>query len=189
MIKVIVIGASYGGLEAIKTIVNGFPRAFRIPVIIVLHIGNNNINTYISLLDKNNSLTIKEAEEKETIKAKTIYFAPPNYHLQIEDKNSLSLSTAEKVNFSRPSIDVLFETAAWTFGNELLGVLLTGSNSDGSEGLKTIKTFGGTTIVENPETAFANTMPQSAIKKMEPDYILDLENIAGKIIELTNSLK
>lgn len=189
MIKIIVIGTSYGGLEAIKKIVNGFPRSFKIPVIIVLHIGNNNINTYISLLNKNTGLTIKEAEEKETIKAKTIYFAPPNYHLQIEDKNSLSLSTAEKVNFSRPSIDVLFETAAWTFGDELLGILLTGSNSDGAEGLKTIKKYGGATIVENPETAFANTMPQSALKKIKPDYVLNLENIADKIIELTNPPK
>lgn len=185
MVKVIVIGASYGGLEAIKTIVNGLPNNFNIPVIIVLHIGNNNIDTYISLLNKNTNLTVKEAEEKETIKAKTIYFAPPNYHLQVEDKNSLSLSTAEKVNFSRPSIDVLFETAAWTFGNELLAILLTGSNSDGAEGLKTIKMFGGTTIIENPETAFARTMPQSALKIMEPDYILDIKDISGKMVELS----
>lgn len=188
MVKAIVIGASYGGLEAIKTLISGLPGQFKTPVIVVLHIGNNNIDTYISLLDKNSNLTIKEAEEKEIIKAKTVYFAPPNYHLQVEDKNSLSLSTAEKVNFSRPSIDVLFETAAWIFGDQLLGVLLTGSNSDGAEGLKTIKTFGGITIVENPETAFANTMPQSAIKKSRPDYILDLENISEKIIELSGSI-
>jgi two-component system chemotaxis response regulator CheB len=187
MIKAIVIGASYGGLEAIKFILNELPRKFKTPLIIVLHIGNNNINTFLSLLNRNENLTVKEAEEKEIIKAKTIYFAPPNYHLQVEDESSLSLSTAEKVNFSRPSIDVLFETAAWTFKQQLIGILLTGSNSDGAEGLKTIKKFGGTTIVENPETAYAKTMPQSAIKKSAPDFILNLEDIAKKMIELTSS--
>ena len=151
------------------------------------HIGNNNISTFISQLNRNEYFTVKEAEEKEIIKEKTIYFAPPNYHLQIEDKNSLSLSTAQKVNFSRPSIDVLFETAAWTFKHQLLGILLTGSNSDGAEGLKTIKKFGGTTIVENPETAYAKTMPQSAIKKSAPDFILNLDKIAEKMIELTGA--
>ncbi len=187
MIKAIVIGASYGGLEAIKCILNELPRKFKTPVIIVLHIGNNNISSFLSLLNRNENLTVKEAEEKESIKAKTIYFAPPNYHLQIEDELSFSLSTAEKVNFSRPSIDVLFETAAWTFKHKLIGILLTGSNSDGSEGLKTIKEYGGTTIVENPETAFAKTMPQSGIKKSPPNFILNLEDIAKKIVELTSS--
>ncbi len=186
MIKAIVIGASFGGLDAIKFIINALPREFRTPVIIVLHIGNNNINTFISILNQSTFLNIKEAEEKETLKKNTIYFAPPNYHLQVEDEFSLSLTTASKVNFSRPSIDVLFETAAWTFKNELLGILLTGANSDGAEGLKTIKTFGGTTIVENPETAHARAMPQSGIKKSAPDYILNLEDIANKMIELTN---
>lgn len=187
MIKAIVIGASYGGLEAIKFILNELPLNFKTPVIIVLHIGNNNINTFLTLLNLNENLTVKEAEEKEILKAKTIYFAPPNYHLQVEDEFSLSVSTAEKVNFSRPSIDVLFETAAWTFKHQLIGILLTGSNSDGAEGLKTIKKFGGITIVENPETAFAQTMPQSAIKKSTPDFILNLEEIAKKMTELTSS--
>jgi len=187
MIKAIVIGASFGGLDAIRFILNGLPRKFKTPVIIVLHIGNNSVNTFISLLNRDEHLNVKEAEEKEMIQEKTIYFAPPNYHLQVEDEFSLSLSTAQKVNFSRPSIDVLFETAAWTFKNELLGILLTGSNSDGAEGLKTIKNFGGITIVENPETALAKTMPLSGIKTSTPDYILNLEDIAKKMVELTTS--
>lgn len=184
MIKAVVIGASYGGLEAIKLVLNELPANIKIPVIIVLHIGNNNINTFLALLNKDGKHFVKEVEENEEIKAGTIYFAPPNYHLQVENEFAFSLSTAEKVNFSRPSIDVLFETAAWTFKNGLLGILLTGSNSDGAEGLKTIKEFGGTTIVENPETAFAKTMPLSGIKKSIPDFILDLKNIPKKIAEL-----
>ncbi len=186
MVKAIVMGASFGGLQAIKTIVNALPVDFKPPVIVVLHIGNNNIKTFISLLNKNSPLKVKEAAEKERIKAKTIYFAPPNYHLQVENDLSFSLSTAEKVNFSRPAIDVLFETAAWAFKKELVGILLTGSNSDGAEGIKTIKHYGGTTIVENPETAHAKSMPESAINKSAPDYILNLQDIADKIIKLAD---
>lgn len=184
MCKTIVIGASYGGMEAIKTLVKSLPSNFKIPVIIVLHIGNNTIHSYLSLLNSKTHFTVKEAEEKEQITPRFIYFAPPNYHLQIENNFTFSLSTDEKVNFSRPSIDVLFETAAWTYKNDLLGILLTGSNSDGAAGLKTIKKYGGTTIVENPETAFAKTMPNSAVKKEEPSFILNLEDIAKKMVEL-----
>ena len=184
MIKAVVIGTSFGGMEAIKTILGGLSVDFHIPVICVLHIGNNNINTYMSILNNKTVFSVKEAEEKEKIKSKRVYFAPPNYHLQIEKDLTLSLSTDRKVNYSRPSIDVLFETAAWTYKNELVGVLLTGSNSDGAEGLKTIKDFGGITIVENPETAMAGLMPETAIKKCTPNYILDLKLIPGKLMEL-----
>ncbi len=184
MCKAIVIGASYGGMEAIKTILKNLPSNFKFSIIIVLHIGNNTIHSYLSLLNSKTHFTVKEAEEKEQIKPGFIYFAPPNYHLQIENNFTFSLSTDAKVNFSRPSIDVLFETAAWTFKKDLLGILLTGSNSDGAEGLKTIKKYGGITIVENPETAFAKTMPGSAIQKEEPTFILDLEAIANKMVKL-----
>ena len=184
MIKAIVIGASYGGMEAIRTILTNLPNDLEIPILIVLHIGNNKIDTFLTQLNKKTGFRIREAGEKEPIKSKTVYFAPPNYHLQVEDRFSLSLSTDEKVNFSRPAIDVLFETAAWVFRKELLGILLTGSNSDGAEGIKTIKQFGGTTIVENPETAFAKVMPNAAIMLSEPDHLLDLGNISQKILEL-----
>ncbi len=184
MLKAIVIGASYGGMEAIKTILTGLPSSFKIPVSIVLHIGNNDISNYITMLHHKTGFNVKEAGEKELIEAGKIYFAPPNYHLQMENDFSFSLSTDHKINFSRPSIDVLFETAAWVYKTDLLGILLTGSNSDGAEGLKTIKDYGGITIVENPETAFAKTMPVKAIKKEEPTYIIDLRQIATKVAEL-----
>jgi len=187
MVKTIVIGASYGGMEAIKTILTNLPSNFKIPVCIVLHIGNNNISNYIAMLNHNTGFTVKEAEEKEFIEAGKIYFAPPNYHLQIENDFTISLSTDQKVNYSRPSIDVLFETAAWVMKDELMGILLTGSNSDGADGLKTIKDYGGITIVENPETAFAKTMPAKAIKKEEPSFILGLNQIPDKIVELCNN--
>ncbi|MBN1822555.1 MAG: chemotaxis protein CheB [Prolixibacteraceae bacterium] len=184
MIRAIVIGASYGGMEAIQAILANLPENFKIPIFIVLHIGSNRIDAYLSTLNKKTFFTVKEAEEKEEFVAGTVYFAPPNYHLQVENYNSLSLSTDEKVNFSRPSIDVLFETASWVFQKELLGILLTGSNSDGALGMKSIHKFGGISIVEDPETAVAKAMPLSCIQLSKPDYILPLQQIAGKITEL-----
>lgn len=185
MMKAIVIGASYGGMEAIKNLLAGLPAGFEVPVAIVLHIGNNNIESYISMLKNKTVFTVKEADEKEKPQPGHVYFAPPNYHLQFEPDGSFSLSTDEKVNFSRPAIDVLFETAAWAFKKHLAGILLTGSNSDGAQGLKTIKQYGGITIVENPETAFAKTMPTAAIRLQEPSFVLDLEMIPVKLLELT----
>lgn len=187
MIKAIVIGASYGGMEAVRILIAALPPQFRVPISIVLHIGNNDIRSYLTMLNGKTSYTVKEAEEKELIKSGYIYFAPPNYHLQMESNFSFSLSTDSKVNFSRPSIDVLFETAAWTYKKELIGVLLTGSNSDGAEGLKTIKRYGGITIVENPETALSKSMPSSAIKEETPSFILDLKDIPEKIVELSGN--
>lgn len=184
MTKLVVVGASSGGIEAISKFLSKLPVSLNIPVIIVLHIGNNKISTLLSQLNNKTSFLVKEAEEKETINPKTVYFAPPNYHIQVEENRTISLSTDAKVNFSRPSIDVLFETAAWVYKDELLGILLTGSNNDGSKGLLEIKKHGGKTIVENPKTAYSKTMPYTATTLFEPDYIINIEDIAEKITEL-----
>jgi two-component system chemotaxis response regulator CheB len=182
--KAVVIGASYGGMEAIRNLLVKLPPDFNLPVIVVLHIGSNKISAYLSQLNHKLKATVKEAEEKESIRQNTVYFAPPNYHLQIESDYYFSLSTDSKINFSRPSIDVLFETAAWAFKNNLIGILLTGSNNDGANGLLTIKEYSGITMVENPETAFAKTMPCSAIELFNPDYVLGLDEMAEKVAEL-----
>lgn len=184
MTQAIVIGASSGGMEAIRQILSALPQKFDIPLIVVLHIGANNINHYLSLLDNKTSFRVKEAEEKEAIKSSTVYFAPPNYHLQVEPNHNFSLSTDTKVNYSRPSIDVLFETAAWAYKDKLIGILLTGSNRDGASGLKSINNYGGTTVVENPASAYSRTMPRAATELFTPDYVLDLNEIAQKITEL-----
>ncbi len=181
MIQTIVIGASFGGMEAITYILSNLPEKFRIPIVVVLHIGSNNINNYLSALGNSTHFKVKEAEEKETIHKGVVYFAPPNYHLLLENNRTMSLSTDKKVNFSRPSIDVLFETAAWAYKKELLGILLSGSNADGAEGLKIIKEYGGVTLVQNPETSVAGTMPGSALHLFKPDFVLDLQDIAKKI--------
>ncbi|RUT77953.1 chemotaxis protein CheB [Ancylomarina longa] len=184
MNKVLVIGASYGGLEALKVIIPKFPKDISLAIIVVLHIGENNNDSFIAYLNSISKLQVKEAEEKENIKSGFVYFAPPNYHILIESGGIISLSTEAKVHHSRPSIDVLFESAAWCYKNKLIGIILTGLNQDGAEGLKQVKKYGGISIVEDPERAIASIMPLSAIYACKPDYILTIEDIAKQILKL-----
>lgn len=188
MYKAIVIGTSYGGLEALKLILPKLEKGFPLPVIIVLHIGDHSNDTFINHINSISAIEVKEAEGNEPIRSGVVYFAPPNYHLQVEDDFTFSLSTAEKLNFSRPSIDVLFESAAWVYTKSLIGVILTGANSDGAHGLKIIKDLGGTTIVQNPCSALSPAMPRAALKMSKPDISLKLEDIASKLIELVQNL-
>ena len=187
MYKAIVIGTSYGGLEALKLILPRFEKGFPLPVIVVLHIGDHNNDVFIRHLNDDCKLIVKEAESDEPILPGFIYFAPPNYHLMVEDNYIFSLSTDEKVNFSRPSIDILFETAAWVYRKNLIGVVLTGANYDGANGLKTVKNLGGKTIVQDPCSAISPAMPKAALKLAMPDIKLKLEEIADKLIELAYS--
>ena len=184
MYKAIVIGTSYGGLEALKTLLSKLGPGFPIPVIIVLHIGDHNNETFVNYMDSLCDLKVKEAESHEKINRGFVYFAPPNYHLLVESDFTFSLTTDEKHNFSRPSIDILFESAAWVYSHSLIGVVLTGANSDGAHGLKMIKDFGGMTIVENPCTAISPAMPRAALKIAKPEFQLQIENISDKLIEL-----
>ena len=123
-------------------------------------------------------MDVKEAEDKEPIMPGTIYFAPPDYHLLVEVDKRLSLSSEEPVLFSRPSIDVLFETAAEAYGPELIGIILTGANSDGATGLAAIYEAGGTTLVQNPELAYTAAMPASAIKACPEAQVMNLDEIS-----------
>lgn len=185
MLKAIVIGTSYGGLETLKAIIPHLPKNFSLAVLIVLHIGDHKNDSFVNYLNKKSKIPVKEADEKEEIKAGTVYFAPPNYHLLVENDSTISLSTDPKIHHSRPSIDVLFESAAWHYKNQLIGILLTGLNHDGAQGIKEIQKYGGVTIVEDPETAIATIMPASAIEIMKPDYILNSDQIFQKISELS----
>ena len=186
MYKAIVIGTSYGGLEALQVILPKLGSDFPLPVIVVLHIGDHNNDVFIRHLNSICSLDVKEAESNEPIVPGVVYFAPPNYHLLVDDSFAFALSAEKKHNFSRPSIDVLFESAAWVYTSGLIGVILSGANSDGANGLKTIKGFGGATIVQNPCSSVAPAMPRAALKAVGPDFRLKLEEIAGKLIELAN---
>ena len=184
MYKAIVIGTSYGGLEALKLILPKLGKDFPLPVIVVLHIGDHNNSVFIDFLNNECQLLVKEVEFHDKVLPGHIYFAPPNYHLLIEDDYSFTFSADLKLNFSRPSIDVLFESAALVYMDSLIGVVLTGANSDGANGLRIIKEYGGVTIVQNPCSAVSPVMPRAALKAAKPDFRLKLELIADKLIEL-----
>lgn len=187
--KAIVMGLSSGGMDALKTIFSELPENFSIPVVIVQHLSPRSDSQWIDILNKKYPIEIKEAEEKEKIKGGTVYLAPPNYHLLLEKDGSFSLSIDERVSFARPAIDVLFETAAEAFGNNVIGVVMTGSNHDGTAGLKKIKKCGGVTIVQDPATAFSSFMPQEAVNNVKPDHIFTLKEITEFLKSLENSQK
>ena len=179
-------GLSSGGMEAMKSIFSALPASFRIPIIVVQHMSPNSDSQWISAVKKNFSLEFKEADEKEEILEGHIYIAPPNYHLLIEKDHTFSLSVDEKVSYARPSIDVLFETAAMAYNRSLVGIVMTGSNHDGSAGLKAIKDCGGLCVVEDPATAASSFMPNSAMKAAAPQYVLPIKKIIDLLIELNN---
>lgn len=189
MYKAIVIGTSYGGLEALKVILPQLDEGFPLPLIIVLHIGDHNNDLFIDYMNSVCALEVKEAESHEPIRPGVIYFAPPNYHLLIEDDFTFSLSTDERINFSRPSIDVLFESAAWAYSAGLIGIILTGANSDGAIGLRTIQNLGGLTMVQNPCTSLSPAMPRAALKICPAALRLKLEDIPGQLIKLAQPNK
>ncbi|MDI7200735.1 chemotaxis protein CheB [Leptospira santarosai] len=177
-------GVSAGGMNAMKTILPSLPSEYGIPLILVQHIGPRSDGTWFRILGDLCDIRIKEAEEKEKIEPGTVYVAPPNYHLLIERDKTVSLSVTERVNFSRPSIDVLFESASDAYGDRLIGIVLTGANSDGAKGLKKIKENGGLAIVQDPSCSEASLMPESAIRAGPVDHILSLEKITELLIRL-----
>jgi two-component system, chemotaxis family, protein-glutamate methylesterase/glutaminase len=187
MTRAVVIGTSAGGIEALDFLLPLIPEDSIVPVFVVQHITANSDSYFIKSVKDRCYVKVKEACHTEEIKPGVIYFAPPDYHLLIEDNMTLALGSDEKVNFSRPSIDVLFETAAEVFKNGLTGILLTGSNSDGSKGLLKIHQYGGKTIVQDPSVAYMSEMPQSALRLFKPDEILNLKEI-GNLLTNINSL-
>jgi two-component system chemotaxis response regulator CheB len=179
MYEAAVVGVSAGGMHALKTILPALPADFPLPIAIVQHLAADAETFMAEHLNRLSVIRVKEADDKESLSPGTAYLAPAGYHLLIEPDKSFSLSVDEKVNFSRPSIDLLFESAAETFGRALIGVVLTGANADGARGLKAIKQRGGIAIVQNPQTAESPYMPRSALAATAADRVLDLEHIAS----------
>lgn len=178
-LEAVVIGVSAGGLEALSMILSALPVHYALPIAIVQHRIKDDNSLLEEILKAKCSIKVKQADEKEKIKGGTVYFAPANYHLLVENDRSFSLSGGELENYSRPSIDALFETAADTYQDKLLGIILTGASNDGAKGIQTIQKQGGTTIAQNPEEAKYPYMPQAAIDLGGVAYILTL----GEIIE------
>ena len=182
--KAVVIGTSAGGMEALSRILTKLPLNFAAPILIVQHLSPQSDGYMARRFNEICNVTVKEAHEKEMILPGTVYIAPANYHLLVENDETISLTVDEKVNYARPAVDVLFETASDTYQDGLIGIILTGANSDGSKGLKKIKERGGLAIVQDPHTAVASSMPKAAIKETSVDYVLVVDEIAKKLIEL-----
>lgn len=172
-----VVGVSTGGLSALATILPELDRNFPLPVLVVQHMRPDSDDFLWRHLNRLSKVTVKEAEDKEAIQPKTVYIAPPDYHLLVEPDKTLALSAEERINFSRPSIDALFETAAEAYRERLIGIVLTGANNDGTLGLKKIKIFGGLAVVQSPDSAESDIMPRSAIESVEVDHIVPLDEL------------
>lgn len=175
--EAIVIGASAGALEALTAILPGLPADYPLPVMIVVHIPPDRQSVLAELFRAKCRINVAEAQDKEPIAGGTAYFAPPDYHLLVERDRSLSLSSDEPVYYSRPSLDVLFESAADAYGAGLVGIILTGANQDGAEGLRAVVQAGGRAIVQSPKGAYAAAMPEAAIALCPEALVLSLPDI------------
>jgi two-component system chemotaxis response regulator CheB len=174
-IEAVVIGASAGGIEALSVLLPEVPSATRAAILIVVHLPRERESLLAKIFAPRCALTVKEAEDKEPILPGTVYFAPPDYHLQVDEGPRVSLSYDDPVNWSRPSIDVLFSSAADTYGTRLLALLLTGGNQDGAAGLDAVRVAGGITVVEDPASALCPTMPNEALRLGPADLVVGLD--------------
>ncbi len=176
--EAIVIGASAGAIEALSVLLPVVPRAARVPVVVVVHLTPNRQSLLPELFTPRCAARVREPEDKEAVSAGTIWFAPSNYHLLVERERTFSLSVDEPVRYSRPSIDVLFESAAEAYGSKLCAVVLTGANDDGASGARAVRDAGGVVVVQDPAHADSKEMPQAAIVAAKPQLVAPLVEIA-----------
>lgn len=179
--RLIVIGGSAGCLDIVLQLVAALPASTTASCIIVIHRKSDAESILAGLLLSKTSLPVSEVEDKDSLHAGAVYIAPPDYHLLLEDEETFSLDISEKVHFCRPSIDVVFQSAASVYGAALVGILLSGANADGAEGLKAVKEAGGLTIVQDPATADMAYMPQQAIRLFEPHLIASPKEMVALI--------
>jgi two-component system chemotaxis response regulator CheB len=178
--EIIVVGTSWGGLSALRELIAGLPAAFALPLVVVQHRHRQSDHLLTSLLQDRTSLCVCEVEDKAPITPGNIYVAPADYHLLVEG-GYFSLSTDDPVRFSRPSIDVTFQSAADTYGNRVVGVVLTGANADGANGLKRISDRGGLAFVQLPATAESPTMPAAALESVPTARVLTIGEISAAL--------
>lgn len=174
----LVIGASAGGVEALSVLLPALPAGLRAAVAIVLHLPRERPSRLVEVFRPKCARPVEEAEDKAPIEPGTIYFAPPDYHLLVDEGRRFALSADEPVHFSRPSIDVLFESAAEQYGARLAGIVLTGANADGAAGLAAVGRAGGVTLVQAPATAYATLMVESALERWPAAVALSLTEMA-----------
>ena len=176
-VEAIVIGGSSGSLQALSSILPTLPAACRVPVVIVVHLPPTSPSRLAEVLATKTVLPVREVEDKEPVAAGVVYVAPPSYHLLIERGRTFALSADDLLHFSRPAIDVLFESAADAYGAALVGVVLSGASEDGARGLAAIERQGGRAVVQSPESAVARTMPGAAIAATQERRILPLDQL------------
>lgn len=182
----IVVGASLGGLHALESLFAALSSSFIVPLAIVQHRHRDSDDTLRSVLQRSSALPIYEAEDKQPIAPGAIYLAPADYHLLVE-RGSFALSTEGPVNHARPSIDVLFESAAAAYGARLIGVILTGASADGAQGLAIMKARGGCTVVQEPSSAECRVMPEAALAATTADHVVPLHEIVPLLTRLCQS--
>jgi two-component system chemotaxis response regulator CheB len=189
--ELVVIGASWGGLHAVGTVLDGLGDASSAAIVVVQHRGTAGGERLAPLLQRRTRLPVREAEDKDPLTPGSIYLAPPDYHTLIESDGTIALSTEAAVRHARPSIDVLFRSAAEAYRERCVGVVLTGANDDGAEGLARIKELGGVAVVQDPRTAERREMPAAAIGATHADIVLPLEEIGaflrGLLLEVHTS--
>jgi two-component system chemotaxis response regulator CheB len=183
-IKTVVIGASAGAVQTLLAILPTLPASFALPILVVVHVPPDRSNVLVPLFQAKCQVPVKEAEDKESMVGGVVYFAPSDYHLLVEADGCLALSLDEPVNYSRPSIDVLFESAADAYGPALAGIILTGANHDGAAGLKAVIDAGGLAIVEDPAGAYAPAMPLAALEACPSATTLSIDAIASYLSSL-----
>lgn len=176
-IELVVIGGSAGGVDALVGLLPAIPKHYRASVVCILHIPADRDSRLAELFDLRSGLPVREARDKESLEPGVIYFAGSGYHLSVERDRTFSLSCEPPVQFARPAIDILMESAADAFGPAMAGVLLTGANHDGAEGMRCIRVRGGLTVVQDPLDAQASAMPNEAIRRCAPHLVLPLSGI------------
>lgn len=183
----VVIGCSMGGMHALENILGTLPKEFPLPILIVQHRYRTSNESLPAFFRRRTALSVVDALDKQWIAPGHVYLAPADYHLLVDPEGELSLSVDERVEYARPSIDVLFESAAEAFGSGVVGVVLTGANADGAHGAKLIKQRGGFVLVQDPETAESPEMPRAAIATAHVDRILPLDRIGPFLVELSRN--
>ena len=176
-IDAVAIGASAGGVDVLSVLLSSLPASCRASFIIVLHIPRERPSLLPDVFGARCALPVREAEDKEPVQPGTVYFAPPDYHLLLDRGPAFALSSDEPVHFSRPSIDVLFDSAADIYGERLLGLILTGANQDGAEGLAAVGRAGGRTVVQEPSSAAVSFLPEAALREGPVDFVLSLAQL------------
>jgi two-component system chemotaxis response regulator CheB len=182
--RAIVIGGSAGGTEALRQILEALPQDFAPVILVVQHLHRSDHGAFARHLASSTCLPVIEPCDKQTIEGGRVYCAPADYHMHVEQQRTVSLSVDPKVNWSRPSIDVLFESAARVWGERLTAVILSGANADGVRGLQAVRDAGGRTVAQDPQNAVTPFMPQAAINAGVIDEVLDACQIGQRLVEL-----